>query len=129
MTTLIEWTDEFSVGVEEIDEQHKRLIALINTLITAIEEREKRDVLEKILEEMIDYINYHFISEEKYFEGMDNLKEHKLKHWEFVKKTNQLNRDYGQNKLNISQDILDFLRDWLCNHILKIDKKYFAALR
>lgn len=129
MTNVIKWTEEYSVGVEEIDAQHKRLISIINHLVKAIEQREKREQLETVLDEMVDYLNYHFISEERYFEGMANLKEHKLMHWDFVKKTNQLNRDYAADKLQISQDILDFLISWLNNHILKTDKKYFAALQ
>ena len=129
MASLIEWTDEFSVGVSEIDDQHKKLIGLINDLINAIERREKRDILENVLDEMVDYIDYHFKSEEKFFEGMPNQKEHKLMHWEFVKKTNQLNRDYAQQKILISQDILEFLISWLSNHILEMDKRDFAIIK
>ncbi len=70
----IKWQDAFSVNVNEIDQQHKKLIGMINELFDAMEEGRGRAILSGLLEEMVDYSKTHFSNEEAYmrrfeFEG------------------------------------------------------------
>ena len=63
-STLIEWTDELSVGIQEIDDQHRLLVSILNKLHTAMYEHQGKEVAEKILNELVDYTKIHFAVEE-----------------------------------------------------------------
>ena len=62
-----EWSDEFSVGVEKIDRDHKRLLALLNELHDALEAGERPEVTGKVLDGLVLYVGYHFAHEEALF--------------------------------------------------------------
>jgi hemerythrin len=124
--SLIEWTDSLSVGIEEIDKQHKRLIELINELHVAMRERRTRDVLGNIINGLKDYAVIHFSTEEKYFDQYNYLKSgsHKREHMAFINKVIAFKAGFDKGKLMLSMEIMDFLKDWLVNHIQKIDMAY-----
>ena len=65
---LFTWSDEMSVNIKRIDEQHKKLIDLLNSLFLAMIEGQAQSVIEKIVGELINYADYHFKTEEYYFE-------------------------------------------------------------
>jgi len=67
---LFPWSDDLSVKVTLIDDQHKKLIALINSLHDAMRAGEGKQVLEKTLKELADYTVYHFQTEEKYMQAV-----------------------------------------------------------
>ena len=79
---LISWTDEMSVNINEIDEQHKKLIELINNLFNAMLEGKAQDIINKTIDELINYANYHFSTEENYFEkhNYPGFHSHKIQH-------------------------------------------------
>mgnify|MGYP000867218199 FL=1 len=66
---LVEWKSEFSLGISEIDEQHKKILAIINKLYDLFSNKEHQDIaeIERIIKELADYAVYHFQTEEKYF--------------------------------------------------------------
>ncbi len=126
MTDLVVWTSKYSVGCDYIDEQHKKLIQIINELYSNFMERSSRDKMQKILDELVDYTVYHFNAEEKMLEehGAGPSEEHKKQHQDFVNKIKVFQKRYelGDNVLGL--DIMNFLKDWLLNHILGTDMKY-----
>ena len=73
LVNLINWKNEYSVGVDEIDAQHKNLLDMLNTLLQAIVEKTSKEGMEKVLEEMINYVDFHFKSEEKYTKPHPNF--------------------------------------------------------
>jgi hemerythrin len=123
---FIEWSDDLSVKVQEIDEQHKKLIGMINALNDAMGAGKSKDALKGILDGMVDYTVMHFGVEEKYMEKFNfgETFQHKSEHKNFVKKTLELKNGFEENKLMISMEVMDFLKDWLQKHIKGIDKKY-----
>ncbi len=123
--TLIQWNEEMSVNNEEIDAQHKKLIFILNNLQIAVAERQNREVLSKIIEALVDYTQYHFSTEEKYFHLLEPklAEKHKKEHDNFVEKIKDFQEGYQNKRMLLSLDILEFLRDWLINHILGTDKK------
>lgn len=125
---LIKWNAKYSVGVDEIDAQHQRLFALLNQFIENFGGEEKKG-LEDVLEEMVNYIDYHFTCEEKYFQAHPQFEAHRREHYEFVRKTLQLQKDYREKRVDITRDVLQFLVAWLKNHILGVDKKYFDDMK
>jgi hemerythrin len=124
----MEWTTILGVGVSEIDDQHKKLIALINKLHDAMRAGQGKQVLEQTLQELADYTVYHFETEEKYMQQFKypGYLKHKAAHAAFVKKVTDFQKDFAGNRLNVTLDLMNFLRDWVNNHIRETDKQYSA---
>lgn len=125
-TEFFPWKEEYSVKVKEIDDQHKVLIKLLNKLYDAFMKKEHSTIIGDIIQELTDYASYHFGTEEKYFKRF-NYKEsekHLSEHKSFTEKVNEFKKEYEKNKSALTFTIINFLRDWLKNHILISDKKY-----
>jgi len=125
---IIEWNDRISVNVAEIDNQHKKLIDLINELDIAMKSRKANDVIEKILSGLADYAKTHFQTEENYFARLKypDTQAHKNEHTAFIKKVTAFKKDFDAGKSLVSVEVLNFLSQWLWNHIKGSDKKYSA---
>jgi len=124
----LQWNDRFSVGIRLIDSQHKKLFSIINDLIIAKENEQQQDVIESILTELVAYTEYHFSSEEKLFKIHSDYNEHCLVHRKFVAKIMAQIDSYHNNKEDISEETLNFLIEWLKNHVLKTDLFFFRKL-
>jgi len=128
---LINWTDAYSIGYSEIDDQHKKLVEMINVLYDAFSQGAVDNVIEDILDGMIKYTDYHFKTEEKYFEkhSYSDAPAHIKQHEEFVLRVTDFFQEYKKGSETLTYDIMQFLRDWLLNHIKDSDKKYCAEFR
>ncbi|MFA5131395.1 MAG: bacteriohemerythrin [Patescibacteria group bacterium] len=127
---LITWTDEFSVGVAELDEQHKKLIAIINELFILYSEKkfEKIDV-EPIFHALLDYCDQHLATEEYYFNLYNYPKkdQHIEMHNNYRTKIAELKVGYDQeNSEKTLFAINEFLNEWWVWHINNVDKEYTA---
>jgi hemerythrin len=124
----MDWTDELSVSVTEIDDQHKKLIELINRLHDAMKAGQGKEVLESTLQELAAYTVYHFQAEEQYMEEFKypRYSSHKVEHDAFVKKVTDLQKDFAEGRLGLTLDLMKFLKDWVNNHIKATDKQYSA---
>lgn len=124
--SLITWDSSMSVNVSGIDQQHQKLVAMINELHDAMKAGHGKDALGKILTGLISYTATHFKAEEKYFaefkypDAANHIKEHVA----FVKKVSDFKNDFEHGRLTVSIETLYFLRDWLQGHIKGTDKKY-----
>lgn len=122
----ISWKNEFSVGINEIDNQHKKLLAMINRLIAEQKQLTDPKTIAELLTEMTEYAEEHFRTEEFMMaEHEYKLKsEHELEHQAFIEKTRSFMNaaDVGPNIL--SSALLDYLSSWLVRHILTEDMKY-----
>ena len=129
--SLFEWKNDYSVGVLEIDNQHKKLIALINQLFDAMKKGQSNQVLGQIISELILYTHTHFRTEEKYFERFQyqGSEEHKARHQAFVNDVNKFKASFEAGKVALSLSLFTFLKDWLNHHILNEDKKYVDCFR
>ncbi|ACL16435.1 hemerythrin-like metal-binding protein [Methanosphaerula palustris E1-9c] len=125
---IMDWTDDLSVGVTEIDNQHKRLIELINKLHDAMKAGQGKQMLETTLQELAAYTVYHFQAEEKYMVEYNypRYHAHKIEHDAFVKKVTDFQKDFVDNRLGLTLDLMKFLKDWVNNHIKSTDKQYTA---
>lgn len=123
---LIEWQSSYSVDVKEIDDQHKRLVEMINNLHQAMADRKAKEVLGDIIQGLVDYTQTHFSTEEKYFKqfGYEDTEEHIKQHENFVKKVSDFKEGFDSGRLMLSIDVINFLKDWLINHINGTDQKY-----
>jgi hemerythrin-like metal-binding protein len=123
---IISWRNEFSVGVKEMDEQHKKLIGMINKLIEEQKVLTEPQTIADLLIKMTDYAQVHFRAEEYLMAEYDyeHKTEQERQHQEFIDKTIAFYSasDLGPNLLSTA--LLDYLRTWLIGHILKEDMKY-----
>ena len=124
--TIITWDKSLSVNVGEIDEQHKKLITLINILMDAMKQGKGKEALEKIISELVAYTTTHFTLEEKYFTkfGYPDADRHKKEHQAFIAKVADFKAKIESGKLALTLEVMNFLSDWLRNHIMKTDKQY-----
>ena len=123
---LISWSDNMSVGVAKIDKEHKGLIDLINLLHSEMLAGKSKDALGTVLDKLIVYTKTHFAAEE----GMLNatkypgLTAHQLKHRDLIKQVEEYASRYEKGEITLNLHLLNFLGDWLTNHIQKIDREY-----
>lgn len=123
---LLEWSDNYSVGVELFDRQHKKLIDLINELNESMKKGEGKAKVGDIIDKLLNYAAEHFKSEEDYFSqyGYPEEQEHRKQHKSFVEDVTKFKLDFDRDKLFLSIEVMNFLKDWLIKHILDSDKNY-----
>lgn len=123
---FIQWDESLSVKVNEIDEQHKQLIRLINELYNAKKEGRDKAVLQQILDELFNYTFVHFTTEEKNFIRFryPETEQHQRSHEGFVDKITEFKEAFYDGSATLSDDLFEFLKDWLINHIKGEDRKY-----
>lgn len=126
----IEWKERFSVGVDEIDEDHKILIRLFNDLANAMRQGQGKERLGEILMQLIGYTKLHFSREEKLMidSAYGDYESHKLIHDQLTDKVLQLYDEQKKEGFFISVEVLFFLKKWLEEHILEKDKLLGAYL-
>lgn len=120
------WKDEYSVNVKEIDDQHKQLFSIINTLIETIAATPKEEEIVAIINEIVSYKAAHFATEDKYFHefNYEGTAEHEAAHERFNQKVTELQKTYAGNTLEFAFALIDFLEDWLLEHLMGMDQKY-----
>lgn len=114
-----EWTDNLSIGIPEIDKDHQVLLSLLNRCIDMVNENEKIEELDIILNELVEYTQYHFKREEKIMDacGYPHQQNHKKGHQLLISELNQYRIKYEQGELTVDL-LLGFLTGWLKDHIM-----------
>ena len=123
---LFTWKDDYSVKIEKIDGQHKKLVDLLNSLHSSMLSAKADDVLGKVLDELADYTAIHFKTEEDLMKSYsyEGYKSHKEAHDSFVSKVLEFSKEFKSGRKMISVELLYFLKDWLVSHINGVDKLY-----
>ena len=120
------WDAKFSVGVASVDEQHKKLVGMVNTLYDAMQVGKANDVIGKLLSDLITYTKTHFADEEKLMQtnGYPDFAAHKQLHDALTKQVIATEQAFKAGKAPSAVELGKFLKDWLINHIQGTDKKY-----
>jgi hemerythrin-like metal-binding protein len=126
---FFKWTDKMSVNFEEIDNQHKKLVDFLNEMYSAFMNREHKEKVGSIIDQMTKYAVYHFETEEKYFVAFSfhGTAEHIVEHNDFRQKVLEFAEKYKQNNSALTYNVMNFLRNWLTNHIMDSDRKYIEC--
>ncbi|MFQ5643880.1 MAG: bacteriohemerythrin [Thiogranum sp.] len=127
---FIQWKDEYNVGIESIDQQHRKLVSLINQLQTAVDYSTGEEFEREALDELVDYTKTHFGFEEGMMEQYDypDLEPHKAQHRKMIAKVEEVLAEYEQDHDRAMFQAVTFLKDWLINHINGTDKQYSSFL-
>ena len=122
----INWSPEYSVGVGKIDEQHKRLILMLNRLHDTIEATTSSEAIAELITQMLTYGQEHFKTEENLLaeHRFPLFDQHKLCHVNYRKKVADLCMASAIDVPEVPQVMLNFLTEWWRNHILKEDMTY-----
>lgn len=127
----VEWIDKFNLGISQIDDQHKRLVAIMNKICTALNEGRGIEVAGEALAEMEDYALTHFTLEEKYFDEFhyEKTEEHKAWHRDFINRVQALKRELESGKKTVSVDAISFLGGWFIDHTQTFDRDYVPTFK
>ena len=130
MEQLLEWTDDLSIGIEEIDRQHMELVKLLNELHEAITQRRASSACVAILDKLVEYTRVHFTVEESLFRilGYPGYGPHHQEHEKLIDQIVGFQVKIKDEKSNVTFELLHFLRGWLTHHILGTDKSYVPFL-
>jgi hemerythrin len=120
------WTDEFSVGIARIDEQHRRLVDMINKLISDPTATSRSETVSDVLGEMTDYVKMHFAYEEKLMgeHGYPQLGEQVKEHRAFQEDTAKFCMAAAVHLDRVPEMLMEHLSQWLVHHILEVDMAY-----
>ena len=127
---MFKWKEDFSVNIENIDEQHKELFRIGNFLYEIVSIKDGVDRYDEIIEalhKLGDYAVYHFTFEEKMMEdnGYPKFEQHKRQHDSFISKVKSIDEEeIDERQKKIGMDLIIFIANWIENHILKTDMEY-----
>lgn len=121
---ILPWKEEYSIGINEVDLQHKKLVDFLNQLFDAMSVGKGSEVLSEILNGLTDYTVKHFATEEKYMVvyAFPNYKNHKIEHKKLVEEVAQLKEEFENGNKRLTIEVVNFLKEWLVSHILGSDK-------
>lgn len=128
---LMPWGPKLSLNIKEIDDQHQKLVSLINDLHKAMKLRKGPSVSGEVLNNIADYTVYHFDFEKTLFKkyGYPEMENHLKIHDDLVAKVIDFKKQHEAGKVSLSMDLMDFLTDWLKHHIMETDKAYAPFLK
>jgi hemerythrin len=123
---LVIWKDVYLVNIDVVDNQHKQLVSLVNQLHDAMIIGKGQAVLGKILDDLVDYTLSHFATEEELFDRYHypETDHHKKQHKDLVEQVGAIKSRYQAGERVLTLDVLNFLRDWLHDHIIGSDKLF-----
>ena len=124
---ILEWNDALDIGVNDMNQEHKKLLALMNELYDKNAAGANKTSLSKTLNELAAYTVKHFADEEAYLEkiGYPELSKHKWIHQDLLTKfgKHKAEFDSGANP-KMNDEFFKFLKLWLSSHIKGIDRMY-----
>ena len=131
MSELFPWETRYVLGIKDIDDQHRRLVGMINSLHTGMKEGRGREATDDILRSLMDYALYHFKAEEDLMSryNFPDLPKHREEHLAFMDRVGELSARHGAGEFLVSLELNDFLKAWLSDHILSTDMRYAPFVR
>jgi hemerythrin len=127
VSEFVSWDERFSVGVPLIDSQHKQLIVVTNSLFEACQggDETAKEQFKKTVREAVDYVKYHFSTEEQIMEKLlySAFPVHKKEHTDFTQKVLTNVQTFESGKKFVPNQFVRFLKDWILSHIAITDSK------
>jgi hemerythrin len=123
---IFSWRNDYSVQVEEMDKQHKDMFQAANDLYETFQDDPNKDALLDSLDFLIRYTEVHFREEEELMQSKNfpDLEAHKKKHTYLIDQIKLYQTRYCTEELKVGNELMDFLKDWIVNHILREDRQY-----
>jgi hemerythrin len=129
---IIAWSNDFALGIDEIDEQHKALVGMINALDASTHQEYSPEAVRRLLAELNDYVRDHFAFEERLMAGGGCSRElvtrHLGEHSYFRSVLKDLTSDFENGRRNITVTLIEYLVHWLLHHIVVVDRAMAGQL-
>ncbi len=127
----IKWNNEYCMGISIIDEEHKKLVGIINKAISTKEHNDNPEEIKEILSEMVVYFDEHFSTEEACMIKFNypEYQSHRNEHLDFIDKTIASYNKLVRGDYQIAKELLEYLRQWLVNHIQGSDREYMDCFK
>jgi hemerythrin len=124
--SLLAWNDSFSVNIKQVDDQHMKLVELLNNFHDAMKLGKGKEAMGRTLSELLEYTIYHFGTEEDLFKKYryPAYASHKKEHEALTKQARDLSERFSRGEPVISAETMTFLKNWLQGHTIGSDKKY-----
>lgn len=124
--SYIDWTDTLSIRVPEMDNQHRQLVQMLNEFHDAMKAGNGRNTVGPIVTRLINYAKTHLANEEKFLESINYafINSHKTEHRRLTEQVLDLQAKFNTGDMTVAPKLMNFLRDWLVNHIQKVDRMY-----
>ena len=128
---LLVWSNAYSVGVEEMDRQHRVLFNMLNDLHAAMLQGKAQELTGTLLKKLVDYTRQHFTAEDTMLAaaGYSGLAPHRMKHKDLMKQVDGYVERYRSGEIAVNVQLMSFLRDWLTKHIQQTDKDYGVCVK
>jgi hemerythrin-like metal-binding protein len=125
------WQDEYTVGVKELDDQHKKLLEIINYLGEQQQEEYDANKFSDTISSLIHYAYTHFATEERYLlqTTFPDIKKHVFEHIDFIMKTLSLYLRIEKGGEKDLKELLKYLKEWYASHVLGLDRNYIPFMR
>ncbi|WP_297453129.1 bacteriohemerythrin [Persephonella sp.] len=124
---ILKWGKEFELGIPEIDQQHKKLVDILNSFYTELAGNVDRDeAIKHFFNDLEKYLILHLKFEEEFMQqmGFDNFENHKKVHDMFIKLYKEEKERYLSGDKKALNELVALSLSWLLNHIAKTDRKY-----
>ncbi len=128
---MIKWNDKYCFGISIIDKEHKKFIDVINKALVAKEHNDNPEEVRELLKEMANFALTHFKTEEAYMKRFNypECQDHIAEHHDFTMTTIANLRKINKGDYQITNEILEYLKQFLTNHIQGTDKKYVDCFK
>lgn len=125
------WREEMSIGNDLIDQDHRYLICLFNSIEFSLSHEKKDELLPEFFKQLVDYTIYHFDREEKI---QINMKypghyEHKKEHQEIIAQLKEVNDELQGDQPEYRKDLINLIRKWVVEHLIVADKALSPQLK
>lgn len=121
-----EWDKKYDVGIKQFDEQHKQLLTALKDIYKAMQDKRDRLALAQIINNLKQYANEHLSIEEACLleNSYPEYEEHVRQHEIFKEKLEKFCEDFNSDKFLLHFELAVFLKNWIVNHIMLVDRKY-----
>ena len=128
---LIRWNSTYELGIKAIDEQHIKLVDIINDFYNAFATAQAHEKIGEIINELVNYTIFHFTAEEEIFMNSNypETDNHKKIHKEFVDELKRYHQEVKDGNMTTTYDLMTYLRDWLIKHIMGTDRTYLPYIK
>lgn len=128
--SLIKWRDSYNTGVQQFDDEHHKIVEFIGILYEALRNQSSKEDVVRVSNELLIYTENHFSNEEKAMRSAKypHLEEHIVEHNRLKKEVQRYQEIIKNDFQKGTSELYRFLRDWLIEHIMKVDKKYVPYL-
>lgn len=128
---LIQWNASYATGCKKIDEQHQKLVDIVNELYDAFLAGTANEKLGEILKSLNDYTVYHFETEEQFMQKYNypQTDAHKETHEKLIDNITEFYAKHSSGDISVTYDVMNFLRQWLVEHIQKEDMQFADFLK